>query len=277
MLENIRSKLKWLDPFTYVDIVIIPKVKALNKKMQLIVFLATYIILLGLVAIVFGFTPVLAGSVTLLYIYLFFFEKDEALVLSIYVVSAFVFAYVLYYFVLSLLLGTSSPLVIVFSGSMQPILYRGDVVILGSPNNIEMNEVVVDFPIGEKLVSEYAEIGSKMENGSYRNASLKINGQEYEFDPNGPIVVYYSSLQNRDIIHRAVLRIRSPDGDFFITFGDNNARIDQDCGGNANPVSCINKSAVSEKNLTGKYLFHIPFLGQAKLFFFDDLPKLLAG
>ena len=42
-------------------------------------------------------------------------------------------------------------------------------------------------------------------------------------------------------------------------------------------MSCINAGPVHAESLKGKYLLHIPFLGHVKLFFFDDLPRLLRG
>ena len=278
MLEKLKEKLKWLDPFTYVDLFILPRVKKLNKSMQLIVFLISFLILSFLVLSVFGYTPVLLFSVFLLFAYLFFFEKEEYVVLAIYILFAFIFAFVLYYFILSFLLGTNSPLVIVFSGSMEPVLYRGDVVVLTAANTLMLKEAVVDFPVKNKLLSDYALIGSRKNSlGVMRNASIKIGEKEFEFDEEGPIVVYHSDLQKRDIIHRGVLKIVAPDGNFVITLGDNNTRVDQDCKGTPSSFTCINSVPVSESMFTGKYLFHIPFIGHIKLLFFDDLPRLIFG
>ena len=278
MFEKLKEKMKWLDPFTYVDLFILPKVKKLNESMQLIIFLISFLILSFLVLSVFGYTPVLLFSIFLLYVYLFFFEKEERVTLAIYILFAFIFAFILYYFILSFLLGTNSPLVIVFSGSMEPFLYRGDVVVLTAANTLIMKEAIVDFPIKDKLLSEYAMIGSRKNSlGVLRQASIKIGEKEFEFDEQGPIVVYYSDLQTRDIIHRAVLKIVAPDGDFVITLGDNNTRIDQDCRGAPSRFTCINSAPILEDYIKGKYLIHIPFIGQVKLLFFDDIPRLIFG
>jgi len=274
MIKEIREKLKWLDPFTYVDLYLLPRVNALDKAKQLMVFIASFLILSLMVSLVFGFSLTLVGAIALIYAYLFFFEKEESVTLSLYLVSAFVFAFVLYNFILAFLLGTEAPLVIVFSGSMEPVLYRGDIVVLVGVSSLELAEAEVDFPVRGKLVREYAQIGKRVNNsGVRRDASIKVGEQEFEFDENGPIVVYFSSLKKQDIIHRAVLKIKAPDGEFLLTMGDNNNRIDQDCTGSG--YDCINLFPVPTEDLRGTYIIHLPFIGHVKLLLFDDLPWLL--
>src|SRR3989344_1625461 len=114
MLEGLRGRLKWLDPFTYVDLYLMPMV---NPK------------------------------------------GDKLVENIVYVVSALVFAFVIYNFVLAGILGTASPLVIVYSGSMEPVLYRGDVVVLTGSKDFAVREAIVDFPVGGKPISGYAEVG----------------------------------------------------------------------------------------------------------------------
>ncbi len=235
MAKDLMDKLKWLDPFTYVDLYVLPVVNP---------------------------------------------EKDKNIETAVYIVSAFIFAFILYNFVLAFILGTGTPLVIVFSGSMEPVLYRGDIVVLTGGSTVHTNEVNLDFPLAGKQVDEFAEVGSRQVQSDgvsdgFRNDSLRINGIEYEFDPKGDIVVYHSGLRNQDIIHRAVLKLNATDGSYLITFGDNNSRIDQDC---LRSISqCIAPYPVPIDELNGKYLMHIPLLGYVKLFFFDDLPRLILG
>ncbi|MCR4335677.1 MAG: hypothetical protein NUV57_04020 [archaeon] len=271
MFKKIKEKLKWLDPFTYIDFFLLPKINALDQKLQWGVFISSYLILSLLISIVFGFSITIVGLLGIVYIYLFFFEKEEAITLSVYLVSAFIFAFVLYNFVLSFLLGTNAPLVIVFSGSMEPILYRGDIVILTGAGSMRLTEANVDFPIKDKLLREYAVIGKRVNSsGVKRDASIKIGSDEFEFDEKGPIVVYFSPLRKQDIIHRAVLKINAPDGQFLLTMGDNNNRMDQDCSSSGN--DCIVLAPIPVENLRGKYLFHLPLIGHIKLIIFDDLP-----
>lgn len=232
MFKKLKESLKWLDPFTYVDLYVMPRINPKNNK------------------------------------------NIETIV---YIIFAFIFAYILYNYVLALLLGTGSPLVIVFSGSMEPTLYRGDVVILTGASNLVIKEASVDFPIKNKSLTEYAQIGSKQTSKGYRQTSIKIGEEEFEFDENGPVVVYYSSLSNQDIIHRGVLKLNAPDGEFLLTFGDNNSRLDQHCPPNPRNGDCIAPYPISVEDLNGKYLVHIPLLGYVKLILFDDLPRLVAG
>ena len=79
-LKEIREKLKWLDPFTYVDLYIMPRV---NPK------------------------------------------DSEAISWVVYLASAFLFAWLIYTG-LGLAFGTQSPMMIVVSGSMEPLYNRGD-------------------------------------------------------------------------------------------------------------------------------------------------------
>ncbi|HZX19834.1 MAG TPA: hypothetical protein VFF13_02370 [archaeon] len=232
MLKGLRERLKWLDPFTYVDHFVMPVVNP---------------------------------------------DKNKTLETIVYIIFAFIFAFVLYNFVLVFLLGTNVPLVIVFSGSMEPVLYRGDVVVLIGASSLEMREANIDFPIRNRPLLEYAELGSRLENNRDRHASIKVNGEEFEFDPNGPIVVYHSALTGQDIIHRAVLKLHAPDGNFVLTLGDNNNRLDEDCPINPVRGECIETYPVPAENLKGKYLFHIPLVGYVKLLLFDDLPRLIFG
>lgn len=232
MIKELREKLKWLDPFTYVDLYLMPKINPDNNK---------------------------------------------TIETVVYIVSAFVFAFVLYNFVLSFLLGTEVPLVIVYSGSMEPNLYRGDVVVLSGVDDLELNKVDLNESIKGKSLNEIADIAYRSTSmGLLRPAALVIDGKNYFLDDDGPIVVYNSSLRNQDIIHRAVFLFSADDGNFVVTMGDNlltNNRIDQDClNGN-----CISMHPIQVSDLKGKYVIHIPLVGYVKLLLFDDLPRFLFG
>jgi len=183
MRKALQDKLRWLDPFTYVDEFVMPHVNP---------------------------------------------SGDKAIETIVYLFFAFLFAYVLYNFVLAFLLGSPTPLVIVYSGSMEPVLYRGDVVILTKASGLDVDEVQVDFAVGGRNLFEFADISyERTPSGSLLAKTLKIQGAQYPFDKSGPIVVYYSSLRRQDIIHRAVLKLKATDGDYLVTFGDNNPTIDQ--------------------------------------------------
>ena len=61
--------------------------------------------------------------------------------------------------------------------------------------------------------------------GAQRLAGLAIGDKNYAFYNSGPVVVYRSTLNGLDIIHRAVLKVRAPDGELntivmtFVTIG----------------------------------------------------------
>ncbi|MEM4364171.1 MAG: hypothetical protein QXU92_04235 [Candidatus Diapherotrites archaeon] len=233
-LEQISSKLKWLDPFTYVDLFILPKINPNNdKKIEIIVYL----------------------------------------------VSAFIFAYVLYNYVLAFLLGTQAPIVIVYSGSMEPTLYRGDVVFLKgfNLNEAKVSEAKIDLPISNTPLREFAKpIFETNDNGKKTLIGIEIENNFYAIDKQGPIIVYQSKNFGEDIIHRAVLKIVAKDGTFFLTLGDNNNAFDQDCPEKLlNSKLCISPYPIKTENIKGTYFFHIPLIGHLKLILFDGLMSLL--
>lgn len=273
MLRALKEKLKWLDPFTYVDKFVLPKIEAAPKKIQLLVFFASYAALLILVSLITANPPMVFVFLSAVYAYLYFFEKSESVKWSVYLLSAFLFAFVLYNFVLAFLLGSNAPLMIVYSGSMEPTLYRGDIVLLSGSKNFSMGSAALDFAVAGKTLSDFAEVGYSINAfGRLRPSALKISGNEYGLDFKGPIVVYYSPLLKRDIIHRGVLLLHASDGNFLITLGDNNNRIDEDCGKTGSAYNCITVNPVSAGSVKGVYLFHVPLIGYAKLLIFDDLP-----
>ncbi len=240
MSGRLREKLKWLDPFTYVDLYVMPVVNP---------------------------------------------AKDGRIELVVDMVFAFIFAFILYNYVLATLLGTSTPLVIVYSESMEPVLHRGDVVVLNGSKEIIVDEVGVDFPLRGRPVLGFATPIMGEYIGRKRVAGIAIGDKNHLFDSSGPIVVYRSTLSGLDIIHRAVLRLKAPDGDFLITYGDNgltNSRFDEMCPPNPQCTAdlsmcdCITEYPVAVQELKGNYLFHIPLVGYVKLLVFDDLPKLIS-
>ncbi len=243
MFQKIREKLKWLDPFTYVDLYLMPVV---NPK------------------------------------------KSEAVSLIVYVVCAFVFAFIIFN-ALGLLLGTSSPMVIVVSSSMEPVLFRGDIVVLSgvNPESLRAPQVDLDLVLVDSLsLNSFAKTfcaqnGSTIETdcssfpracpANYNTTSIEMGGKKIPVNTLGDIIVYKSNTLGEPIIHRVVAKINASDGYYFLTKGDNvcNPKIDADAG--------INRGAVSLKNVGGKALFWIPKIGCLKLWVFDDIPSIVLG
>lgn len=243
------DNLKWLDPFTYVDIYVMPKV---NPK------------------------------------------KSKSISAIVSLISAFVFAYAIYAG-LGFLLQTPSPMVIVVSGSMEPFMHRGDVVLLQGVKAEALKAEQVDFQrsiyglplddyaeafckgqFGEKPCREYVQLmhSATLQRKDFNLSKIKFsNGQVVENKQTGDTVVYQSQLLNEPIIHRTVAKLKANDGFYLLTKGDSveNPLLDQD------PAISISPYPVPMNAVQGRYVFHLPFLGYVKLLLFDDLPCFLFG
>jgi signal peptidase I len=232
---SIKKKLEWLDPFSYVDKYVMPKVKSRTES-----------------------------------------EIVEKLVNLFF---AALFAGIIY-FVIGILFGSATPLVIVYSESMEPVFYRGDIMALSSGNNgsVLAPEITLSRNIKGVPVFDYAV--PKYENGSVKSIVFE-NGEEIFIQTNGSIIVYPSYPFGIPIIHRAIVKIHANDGTFFLTKGDNvktNLTYDQDCGQiflNNPEKPCITFFAVTEESIQGKAFFKIPVLGCLKLWLVDDLGSIL--
>jgi len=184
---------------------------------------------------------------------------------------------------LGLAFGTPTPMVIVVSGSMEPVYHRGDVIVLfgASPQNVFASEIETGFSslrgisFSQFAVPQYALTG----NGVQIQSIEFNNGTVLPIEKTGSIVVYYSKLSRKPIIHRAVAKLKAEDGYYLLTKGDSiyNNTIDQDCGLviNGNPQkTCIELYPVPIKNLDGTAVLQIPLIGCAKLWVFDNLASL---
>ena len=210
-------------------------------------------------------------------------SHNEALSWVVYIVFSFVFAYVLYS-ILGFALQTTSPLVIVVSGSMLPTMARGDVVILHGVDGSHLNvpEIVLDgVDVGHSSLLELANLIPDDEGGW--DVVFKQNGQIVHVPKRGEsdIIVYESTYKQLEIIHRAVVKIRSNGNYFVLTKGDNNPSFDQDCGfveelllpGGpqiTTSKSCPSPYPVSLKDVRGKALVWVPYIGYVKLLLVDS-------
>lgn len=249
-LKELREKLKWLDPFTYVDLWVMPRVNP---------------------------------------------NDNEAVSWIVYLVFAFVFAW-LFYNALGIALGTASPMVIVLSGSMEPLYHRGDVVVmqhvaaeqidvpaveLGSFTTLEAEplqnyaQTLCAGSAFQGLVecSEYRRLlqQGKVEKKDFAVREVVFQDSTIEIGTQGPVVVYHSTAQDIPIIHRVVALLRAQNGWYVLTKGDNreeNPLLDQEAG--------ISSDAIAVKDLRGKAILWIPFVGCFKLWLIDDLGSLIA-
>jgi len=250
-LKSFRKKLKWLDPFTYVDLFVMPRVNPGN---------------------------------------------DKLVSWAVYVFFAFLFAFTLYNG-LGLLLGTPSPMVIVVSGSMEPVFFRGDVIVLvgAGPEQVRAQELVLDLPLQGVPARSYLQ--SRCSGNAFDSASLVpcesflallaqrrakdtdfsvkelrfSDGQALELNREGDVIVYFSQALQEPIIHRVIAKLRARDGVYFLTKGDSahNPLIDQE--------THITQYAVPASEVQGKMVLRVPFLGWVKLLVFDVPKNLVSG
>ncbi|PIN98249.1 MAG: hypothetical protein COT90_05240 [Candidatus Diapherotrites archaeon CG10_big_fil_rev_8_21_14_0_10_31_34] len=248
-LKQKLSFLKWIDPFTYIEILLR---KVYPKKSN----------------------PSFS---------------DEAIDSVVYVVSALVFAFLLYS-ILAFFLNTSSPMVIVSSASMVPEMYRGDIIVLYGANEILAKEIDFNGTIKDKMYFEFGKTFPEpiiwISSNQIKISSAKeiqLGETRIPVTKDGDIIVYFSEYSGKEIIHRAVAKINASDGTFFLTKGDANPSIDQECFpvkdiyGQTNYLACITKNAIPEKEITGKAILKIPLLGCVKLWVFDNIPFLLSN
>ena len=239
--SSVKSKLsflRWLDPFRYVDLFVMPRVKKVTKS--------------------------------------------ETVELVVNVLFAFLFAFILFA-VLGVLFGTASPLVIVYSASMENTLFRGDVMGLSAANagsyfgpTVIVKQNIANIPVSSYVTPTYS-------NGSLTSIQFP-NNQSINYEKNGSIVVYTAYPSGLPIIHRSIVKIQALDGNFILTKGDNaltNVTFDADCGNIdqlrlVSQKGCITFYAIPVDKLQGVAFFNIPKVGCIKLWLFDDLLSLIS-
>ena len=173
------------------------------------------------------------------------------------------------YYLLGVLLHTPRPIVIVASTSMVPTLHRGDIaVVMGiPPASVEAPEVYLD--VNENFHVLPSDINIHFIREGIELREINVAGKVIPLERNGTIIVYHDDLQNRDIIHRAILKIKTPRGYLFLTKGDNdetNPTADQDCIGGM----CVYPFLISQNQVLGTPILVIPRIGLIKLIFFPS-------
>jgi len=200
----------------------------------------------------------------------------------IYIIVSFFLA-MLIYKILGIIFGVSVPLAIVYSASMEPSLHRGDIAILTKPNNLKIDEITINENIANKDITEFLEIIHNKNQYGLMEAEYIVTEDNNIFlpkaiDNKNSIVVYQSNINGKDIIHRAIAKINAKDGTFILTKGDNhktNVFIDQDCDiivENGKPIiqkPCLNLYPIKEKDIKGKKIGKIPYIGYIKLVLFQ--------
>ncbi len=139
---------------------------------------------------------------------------------------AFLLAFA-FYKGLGLALGTPYPMMVVVSCSMLPTLHRGDVIVV---KGVSWDNIIA--------------------NNQWK-------------DPNSTIIVYYSPLEGKMIVHRAYKKVEKNGDKYLIAWGDNNPQPDP--------------WLVPESNIVGKVIYHIPYLGYPRIWIGELLGEDVGG
>lgn len=175
---------------------------------------------------------------------------------------------------IALILGSHQAAMIVVSGSMENYLNIGDIVVLFNPEKINTTYIDLNRNINGVAINEYLKPNYVIEGNTIKIKDLNVSGQIVDLNKTADIVIYYSPLQKKEIIHRVVLGINALDGTYYITKGDNektNFVLDADCrfslmtSQGLQTVNCLYPYALKKENILSKYLFKIPYMGWIKL------------
>jgi len=283
--KQFREKLKWLDPFTYVDNFVIAKMQNFSPAKKIAALCACFaFIAFAMIWIVppsIGSLPVAIAIIAVLALF-YFLDREEGLNWAIYLAFAMLFALIIFS-ALGLAFGTNSPMMIVVSASMEPLYHRGDIIFLygATAENLGGTEAGLDLPsLEEKELASFAQPVYSPDQKQIK--AIKLNsGQEIPITRNGSIVVYWSEHQNEPVVHRVAAKLKAGDGWYLLTKGDSiyNPTIDQDCGlilNGAPQKECIELYPVPLKKVQGIAFLQIPLLGCGKLWIMDDLGSLIA-
>jgi hypothetical protein len=99
-------------------------------------------------------------------------------------------------------------------------------------------------------------------------SSVEVNGNKYYQDLQNDVVVYQPGSdevysRTGDIIHRALLKLQTPEGNVYVlTWGDNNPIMDVQVYDYA---SGMGNRPVETQRTKGRIVFTIPYLGYLKL------------
>lgn len=174
-------------------------------------------------------------------IWYFIWEDDSIESWAVNVILAFLIVKFIVYPLLSLVLATSYPVVAVVSGSMEHNCMGFEAWWAEKQSWYEGNQMGID-------VFE----NSHFKNGFNKGDIIVLRGIKPEKVKKGDTIVYSTDRYKYPIIHR-VVGINGGDSYSFTTKGDNNPSTDP--------------SPVAEKQVVGKAVFRIPWLGWVKIMF----------
>ena len=195
-------------------------------------------------------------------IWYFIWEDNSMWSWLLNIILAFVLIKYLVFPILSILLGTSFPIVAVISGSMDHSLSGSNIcgyAPLDYKSNFDGYWKVCGSFYEERGITkdEFSEFN--LRNGFKKGdiiilhsaANLKV----------GDVLVFWAqnpSLKRDPIIHRVIKVQDGPDGKIYTTKGDHNPASIED--------TTINEITIGENRVIGQALFKIPFLGYIKIF-----------
>ena len=190
--------------------------------------------------------------------------------------SAFAFA-VAAFLAVSFLLQTATPLDVVTSCSMLPVLERGDFIILqgGSVRAQEVESFIPSIPAQDfvKKPCSFSLVNGSSVQGLC-TVGVKVDNKPVFFNESNDILVYEPTVGGQPvppglIIHRAFAKVKYDGKFYYLTKGDNNPILDQE-----SPAPGYRGfDPVPPEKVHGKVLFRIPLLGYFKLFLFLQLAQ----
>lgn len=194
----------------------------------------------------------------------FIWEDDSIYSWMANVVLAFVLIKFIVYPILGLLLNTNYPIVAVVSSSMEHD---------GSFDDWWMSRAIC----GEQLCSQsefYSIYGItkeqflsyKFKNGFRRGDIMILYGSKPGYLMPGDVLVFRAARPD-PIIHRIIQKTQTQQGYLFQTKGDHNAK--------SISAADLNELSIAEKQLIGKAIVRIPYLGYVKIWFVESVNFLL--
>ncbi len=170
---------------------------------------------------------------------------------------------------LTVVLQTATPLNVVTSCSMAPVLERGDLILVQGAS-IKAPEIKSNTSISEiKALVNREDCTAIKRNADQIPAkctsNLTIQNQTINTlrtqVTNNDIVVYEANPATYGlIVHRVIAKITNENETIYLTKGDNNQIADQEAG----------ITPVPQDKIQGKVIFRIPLIGYFKLFLYGQ-------
>ncbi|MFH1848685.1 MAG: signal peptidase I [archaeon] len=193
-------------------------------------------------------------------VWYFIWEDNSVWSWLVNIVLAFVLIKYIFYPGLGLLVSTSHPIVAVVSGSMEHdgsfSDWWGSGAICGIKPCMQA-EYYAQLGIAEKDFQSY-----KFRNGFNKGDIITLYGSKPPDIAVGDVVVFTSKRPD-PIIHRVVKRWESGGTYYYQTKGDHNSKSIAD--------DTLDESVVSEKQVIGKAVLRLPYLGWIKIWFVEML------